>query len=513
MAQGESSERWSSRRGEAMAERVIVRRGTFVDSVTLMMASRDAENLDGIAEASIVNATPFNVELVEGQGFSLAGEEELGPNDLVIVFRGESEEALDAALASIEERLERKGERARSSTDRAAPRSVTSAARRRADLGLAVISVPGQHAAYECARALDAGLDVFCFSSGPTLEAEAVLKTRAIELGLMLMGPDCGTAILNGICLGFGNAVREGPVGIVGASGTGIQAITCLLDAGGVGISQAIGVGGRDLSHQVGGSMTLRGIELLTADRETETIVVVAKSPHPGVARRVAAAATRSGKRAVIAFPGLRVAADGEVGFDFATSLTEAAASAARSVGATLPAPARRGSVGSTRGAIRGLFSGGTLRDEAMAIVGESAGRVESWLGEDPTGAHVLVDLGDERFTQGRAHPMIDPSLRVSLLDQQSREAKVSVLLLDVVLGYAAHPDPAGELAPVIERALDRRPGELSFVVSLCGTDRDPQDLDRQADRLHRAGAVVTQSNADAAHLALEAAGLERTAP
>jgi len=215
----------------------------------------------------------------------------------------------------------------------------------------------------------------------------------------------------------------------------------------------------------------------------------------------------------VIAFPGLRVAADGEVGFDFATSLTEAAASAARSVGATLPAPARRGSVGSTRGAIRGLFSGGTLRDEAMAIVGESAGRVESWLGEDPTGAHVLVDLGDERFTQGRAHPMIDPSLRVSLLDQQSREAKVSVLLLDVVLGYAAHPDPAGELAPVIERALDRRPGELSFVVSLCGTDRDPQDLDRQADRLHRAGAVVTQSNADAAHLALEAAGLERTAP
>ena len=496
-----------------VTERVIVRRSTFLDSVTLMMASHDAANLDGVVEASIVNATPLNVELLERQGFSITAEEDdLGPNDLLIAIRGQSEEALNGALGSIEEYLRRKWEPARSGADRAPARSVSSAARRRADLGLAVISVPGQHAAYECARALDAGLDVFCFSSGPTLEAEASLKARAIELGLMMMGPDCGTAILNGVSLGFGNAIQAGPVGIVGASGTGIQAITCLLDAGGVGISQAIGVGGRDLSDRVGGSMTLRGIELLAMDRGTEAIVVVAKSPDLDVAQRVAVTAHGSGKRAVIAFPGLGGDREGELGFEFTGSLTDAAASAARGVGAQLPPPARRGSVGSTPGAIRGLFSGGTLRDEAWAIIDDAAGQVETRLGQEAGGGHLLADLGDERFTEGRAHPMIDPSLRVSILDQQSRDPGVGVLLLDVVLGYGAHPDPAGELAPIIEGALDRRPGELSFIVSLCGTDRDPQGLDRQADRLHRAGAVVTLSNADAARLALEAAGLVRAA-
>jgi FdrA protein len=492
---------------------VIIRRGTFFDSVTLMMASREAAKEEGVAAASVVNATPFNVELVERQGFAIVVEgEEPGPDDLLIAVRGDDEAALDRAVAAVDEHLRREPGATGGGAERAPARSLSSAARQRAELSLALISVPGQHATYECARALDAGLDVFCFSSGLPLEAEVALKSRALERGLMLMGPDCGTAILNGVSLGFANAVRPGPVGIVGASGTGIQAITCLLDAGDVGISHAIGVGGRDLSAQVGGSMTLRGIELLAADPGTETIVIVAKSPDLEVAEEVGRAVRESGKAAVIAFPGLERARSRELGFEPVLSLQEAAATAARSVGAELPPPARWGSVAPTPGAIRGLFSGGTLRDEARGILAEAAGPVGGELEDAPKGGHVLADLGDERYTEGRPHPMIDPSLRIDVLDEQSRDESVGVLLLDVVLGYGAHPDPAAELGPAIADALARRPGELGCVVSICGTDQDPQGLERQAVSLHEAGAVVTRSNADAAQLALAAAGLPEAA-
>lgn len=492
-----------------MAEQLIVRRGTFLDSVALMLLSRDAARLDGVEHASIVNATPLNVELVERQGFAIAADDKdgPGPNDLLIAVRAHGGEALTEALELIEDRLWERRPREPAGGERVPPRSVTTAARRRGELSLALVSVPGAHAAYECARALDAGLDVFCFSTGPSLEAEAALKARAGELGLMLMGPDCGTAILNGIVLGFGNATRPGPVGIVGASGTGIQAVACRLDAAGVGISQAIGTGGRDLSARVGGAMTRQAIELLGADGDTETIVVIAKSPDPDVARLVATAAGASGKRAVLAFPGLADAERAELGFEPAASLEEAAASAAHSVGRELPPAERLGSVENTPGAIRGLFSGGTLRDEAGAIIG-GAVSVGHSLEQADRGGHVLLDLGDERFTEGRPHPMIDLSLRLAMLERQARDPSVGVVLLDVVLGYAAHPDPAAELAPAIEQAAQLRSGGLSVIVSLCGTSGDPQGLRDQADRLHRAGALVSRSNTDAADLALAAAGV-----
>jgi FdrA protein len=488
-----------------MADRVIVRRGTFLDSVALMLVSRDASELEGVEQAQVVNATPLNVDLLERQAFSLpAGEEPPGPNDLLIAIRAEGDEPLAAAFALVDERLRRRPATEGGGPARAAPRSVTSAARRREELSLALVTVPGRYAAYECARALDAGLDVLCFSSGPSLDVEASLKARANALGLLMMGPDCGTAILSGAVLGFGNAVQAGPVGIVGASGTGIQAVACRLDAAGVGISHAIGTGGRDLSARVGGATTLRALELLADDTETEAIVVVAKSPDAAVAAQVDEAGGRTGKDVVLAFPGF--AGDGP-SVEHAGSLEEAAAAAAAAVGAKLPPPARAGSVEETPGAIRGLFSGGTLRDEALAIVAAAAG-AETRLEEAEAGAHVLLDLGDERFTEGRPHPMIDLSLRVSVLEQQALDPSVGVLLLDVVLGYGAHPDPAVELAPALERALGARRGELTAVVSLCGTAADPQGVDSQAERLHAAGAVVTRSNADAAELALAAAGL-----
>jgi FdrA protein len=336
--------------------------------------------------------------------------------------------------------------------------------------------VPGRHAAAECAAALEAGLHVFCFSDGVALEDELALKRLALERGLLMMGPECGTAIVYGVGLGFANVVERGPVGIVGASGTGMQALCCLLDAAGVGISQAIGVGGRDLNAEVGALMTARAVELLAADPDTETIAVVGKAgAQPAALERAAGS-----KPLVTAVPG-------------AGTLDQAAARLCALVGAApatfdeeLTAPARPGT-------ILGCFSGGTLCDEA------------AWLarGHD----HVFVDFGAEEYTRGRPHPMIDPTLRAEYIEREAGRREVAALLIDVVLGRGAHPDPATPLAQAIEAARAPRATPLAVIAGVCGTDRDPQRIAAQSERLRAAGAVVTRSPAHATALALQAVG------
>jgi FdrA protein len=530
------------------ASRVEVRRGTYHDSVTLMQVSRQAEELPGVEAAAAVAATPVNLELLARQGFAVdpAG---LGPSDLVLCVRAADDAAAGQAMEQVEALLAGAG---RGSTGggsgggpgAAAPRSLRAAARRDPGLNLAVLSVPGRHLGYEIAEALQAGLHVFCFSDGLDPATEAACKRVAAERGLLLMGPDCGTAIIDGVGLGFANAVRRGPVGVVGASGTGIQEVTCLLDAAGVGISHAVGVGGRDLSPEVGGIMTISALDLLGADDATERLVVISKPPDPGVARRVADAAAATGKPAVLAFPGLGDPPPLPPGVTFAGSLEAAAAWAVGSPAADgapephLPAPSPPEGDGSpaaqtvvpavhsppavTPGAIRGLFSGGTLCYEAMAVVAGVAGRAASNIPLRPewrltdlhrSEGHTFVDFGDDAMTEGRAHPMIDPGLRNERFRREAADPATGVVLLDVVLGYGAHPDPAGELAPLVERALAERPGGLSVVVSLCGAAGDPQDLDGQAAVLRAAGALVTRSSAQAARLALAAAGLGAAGP
>ncbi len=447
-----------------MTERVIVRHGAYHDSVTLMLVSRTAGREDGADAVAVGMATPLNLELLADQGFSVDGA---GPNDLVIAIRARDEAAADAAVAAVDRELATKGEAPATGGARPAARSLRSAA---GAANLAFLSIPGEHVAHEAAAALEAGLHVFCFSDGVSVEVEAALKRRAVERGLLFMGADCGTAILDGVALGFANAVERGPVGIVGASGTGIQEVSCLLDAAGIGVSHAIGVGGRDLSASVGGLMMRRGLELLAADDDTRAIVAISKPPDPAVAAGSEEVAAAAGKPVVL-------------GFDL--TLEEAAGRAAGLAGGALPAFDETLRRPPSPGRVVGLYSGGTLCAEAEAIVGG---------GE-------FTDFGADEFTRGRAHPMIDPSLRLDRLVTAGRDPGVAALLLDVVLGYGAHPDPAGELAPAIA-GVDRH-----VIVALCGSAGDPQGLDAQRERLEAAGAVVTRSNAHAARLAREAAG------
>jgi FdrA protein len=473
-----------------MSERVIVRGGAYYDSVTLMLVSRAAGATDGAEAVAVGMATPLNLELLRDQGFTVG---DAGPNDLVIAVRARDDEAIEAAVAAVERELAAKATPTVASV-RAAARSLAAAARRDEALNLAFLSIPGEHVAYEASAALEAGLHVFCFSDGVSLSEEVSLKRRAAERGLLFMGADCGTAIIDGVALGFANAVRRGPVGIVGASGTGIQEVSCLLDAAGVGVSHAIGVGGRDLSAEVGGLMTRAGLKLLAADAGTSVIVVISKPPDPVVADAIEAAAVATGKPVVLALLGARHEGAGEVArIDRASTLTDAALRAAELADGTLTALGASLRRPPAPGNVRGLYSGGTLCTEAAAIVGG---------GE-------FTDFGDDEYTQGRAHPMIDPSLRIEQLAVAARDPSMTVLLLDVVLGYGAHPDPAADLAPAIESAVGAR-DDLHVIVALVGAAGDPQGLEDQRERLEAAGAVVVRGNARAAALAREAAGLDR---
>ena len=374
--------------------------------------------------------------------------------------------------------------------------------------------MPGDYAAAEASKALHLGLNVMLFSDNVSLEDEIALKHHARERGLLVMGPDCGTAIVDGVPLGFANAVRRGSIGIVGASGTGTQQVTCLVHRLGAGISHAIGTGGRDLHKDVGGISMLQGLERLARDADTKVIVLVSKPPAADVARTVVKAARRAGKPVVLNFIGAPPDATGESLF-VARTLEDAANAAVllsegkRPSGRTgngTPAPAVR--LETDQRYIRGLFSGGTFCYEASSIITQAwsnapvdkARQLKNvWKSQGTT----LIDLGDDDFTRGRPHPMIDQRLRNDRMLEEAADPQVGVILLDVVLGYGAHPDPAAEIVPAILRAQRAAKGRtIAFVASVCGTDEDPQGLDKQEAALRDAGVLLETSNARAARLA-----------
>lgn len=379
---------------------------------------------------------------------------------------------------------------------------------------LALISVPGDYAALEAHKALGAGMDVMLFSDGVTIDDEVVLKRRARELGLLVMGPGCGTAIIDGVGLAFANVVRPGPVGVVAAAGTGAQEVTVLLDRYGSGISACYGTGGRDLYEDVGAITMLDAIDRLVADPATEVILCVSKPPSPLVAEQVLAALSATPKPAAVCFVGSS-GLDAPEGVTIAATLEDAAIAAARAAGATAERASDPAVDWVQPGVVRGLYSGGTLCSEAAAILAGLLPRVESNAaagaaiklapGQEPT-THACLDLGEEEYTRGRPHPMIDPFARAELLAGVAVDPAVSVILLDVVLGYGSHPDPAGALVPAIRAALSGR-DRLAVVAHVCGTEADPQVASRQEATLAEAGVRLAATNAQAARIAAALVG------
>jgi len=470
----------------------LVRRDAYADSVALMRVSTELRALSGVVAAAAVMATDLNREQLREAGLLTDEAAAAGAGDLLVAVRAESRAAAEAALERAAALLAER--RAGAPTGRAIdPRSVLSAARRAGDATLALISVPGPYAAAEAQAALSAGLHVFLFSDHVPLADEIGLKRRAAARGLLVMGPECGTSILGGVGLGFANRVRRGGVGLVGASGTGLQEVTSLIHLHGGGVSHAIGTGGRDLDEAVGGLTTLQALEWLGRDPGTRVIAVVSKPPSAAVARRVLGAAAATGKPVIACLLGWKEAPPAPV--RLVDTLDEAARSAVTALGGTPsvlaapPAPPRSG------GGVLGLYTGGSLCEEARSLVGTAGYRFD--------------DFGSERYTRGRPHPMIDPSLRNAAVAAAGADAQVGVLLVDVVLGDGAHADPAAALAPAVlaARASAGRQGRPFHVIGhVVGTDQDPQSLARQEARLREAGALVCPSNRLAAELAREIA-------
>lgn len=508
------------------AKRMI--KNLYRDSVSLMQFSEKVRLLDGIMQASAVMASENNISLLVEAGLLLQPVPP-SPNDLMIVIEGRDETSVNAALDQAETMLKAKSTESRDGGVRTIqPRSIEMGIESMSSANFVLISTPGEYAAAEARKALQHGLHVMMFSDNVSMEEEIPLKQYALEHSLLVMGPDCGTAIINGVPLGFANVIRRGDIGVVAASGTGLQQVTCLIDRLGGGITQAIGTGGHDLKSEIGGITMLQGIEALASDSKTKVILLVSKPPSPDVMKKVLEKAEQSGKPVVTIFIGADPGSVTHGNILGVKTLEDAAVAAVKlskgkKVGrfsnslpikyGVLVKPSTR-KLKKTQKYVRALFSGGTFCYENLLLMSEELGTVYSniplkkehklkdvWRSQE----HTAIDLGDDLFTQGRPHPMIDFRLRNERIIQEAKDNSTAVILLDVVLGHGSNMDPAGELVPAIlqaQKIAAKGKRKVIFVGFVCGTDTDPQNLARQEDMLRQAGMILTESNAQAARLA-----------
>jgi FdrA protein len=510
----------------AMTIKTLIKPSAYYDSVSLMLVARELSKLGGVRDAAVVMATEANKSILAEAGLLTPEARSTTPNDLLIAVIAESDALAEAALQKAESLLKKKTVTAESGEFR--PKTLRSALASHPDANVAVISVAGRYATEEAWDALQRGLHVLLFSDNVSLEDEIALKTYARDHGLLLMGPGAGTTILNGVALGFANVLPPGPVGIVSAAGTGLQEVSTLIARRGVGISQGIGTGGRDLKKEVGGIMMLEALKALQQDPATSVLVLVSKPPAGDVVQVILQQVSASQKPTVICFLGGDLSTLANLPNVFpARTLDECALLAVRAVqpegediqafltaekaGLAEQARSLKPKLNAQQRYLRGLFSGGTLCYEAQVIWKEMLAAPVYSNAPLPGGSamtdstksyqHSAVDLGEEEFTVGRPHPMIDNDLRIRRLFQEANDPEVAVILLDVVIGYGVHLDPAAELAPAIRQIRHFARRELLVVASVTGTEQDPQRLSAQTTVLQSAGAIVCDSNAAAARL------------
>jgi FdrA protein len=464
---------------------ILIKKNSYFDSITLMRLSNEIKKIPGVKKAHVAMATEHNKSLLSEN--KLWSEEVLtaSPNDLLIAFASDLDHSEKAVLMMVDAFFARPS--ITSTTSLVSASTIKEALATDKQFDFCFISVPGEYAAREARIALEQGLNVMLFSDNVSLEEELSLKLLASQKNLLMMGPDCGTAIIEGVGFGFSNNVRKGQVGIVGASGTGIQEVSCLLDRMGIGVSQVFGTGGRDLKKEIGGLMMIQGIQLLASNPETELMVLISKPPHPEVATKIFEKLEGISMPIVICFLGLEkpvIALPSNA--HFTTNLTDTACLVSHLLGNSFEVPIPDFQFDKKKGKIFGLFCGGTLAAEAAFIIGKE---------------HTIIDFGDDEFTKGRPHPMIDPEVRNQAFLSYAQEKDIAVFLFDIVLGFGSHPDPAGNLRPIISK-IQAFNQNCYFVASVCGTEEDPQTYSVQVNTLESLGVIVTPSNMRAAQIA-----------
>jgi succinyl-CoA synthetase alpha subunit len=452
----------------------------------------------GVLQTAVFMGSDANKEVLVGLGFEMADIQNATANDLIVGINAESQNTVDEIVSNLDNWLTEVTSTKKSSEIRSLDQAVNS----RPDSNLVVISVPGEYAAHETRKCLDAGKNVFLFSDNVSIEDEIALKDLASQRGLLVMGPDCGTSLIGGIGIGFANSIRRGRIGAIAAAGTGLQEFTCGVHNQGYGISHAIGTGGRDLKDEVGGITTLMALKVLEMDPSTDVIAMISKPPGQQTLEKVVAQIKKCKKPVICCFLGVDAPIPGEGKFfRWAGNIDEAVQLAVESIGGQMTSVEAHRSIGPTKVLkgkyLRGVFAGGTFCYQSHS----NAPLEKSLELENPTQSyeHTIVDMGDEYFLVGRPHPMINSSQRALRILQEARDPDVGILLLDFILGFNSSLDPVGELVDSIleaQKIADMRGGELRIVASICGTDSDLQDLRLQKKLLVDCGVTVLSSNA-----------------
>ncbi|MDA2919501.1 acyl-CoA synthetase FdrA [Desulfobacterota bacterium AH_259_B03_O07] len=507
-----------------MAVLSTIKKNYYQDSMKLMQLSQRLSNVKGVNRASAIMSTEANLKMLKDAGLFSKLPDAVNANDLIVTVEAETVEIAENAIEMVDSLLTVSQV---STNYELEIDSLDSAYRELPGAKFAVISVPGSYAKIEAAKAIEKGLHTFLFSDNVTIDEEIELKQRAREKGLLMMGPDCGTAVINGVGLGFANVVNKGPIGVIGAAGTGLQEVTSLIHNWGSGISHAIGVGGRDLSERVGGIMTIESIEMLKSDKDTKALLLVSKPSSSTVEKKIIQKVLESGIPASICFLGRNTKKKSLKNVHFSSTLEDAASTAMKLIGVhrdlsnnTIENKLEKNinklanSLDSNQKYLRGLFSGGTFCYEAQQVLLPVLGRIYSNAPidiknklKDPnvSKGHACVDLGEEKFTVGRPHPMIDATIRSERIVKEASDSRVAVILFDIVLGYVASPDPAGELIPAIKEAkkISKKNGRsIAFVSHVCGTKMDPQNLESQTEKLEKVGVLVLPTNVLASRVA-----------
>ncbi|MDQ0175396.1 acyl-CoA synthetase FdrA [Bacillus chungangensis] len=500
----------------------IVKKNSYQDSINLMLLTNAIAATDGINKVQIMMATPANKDIFKAAGLYSEKLEEAESNDMAIVIDTDDEQKVDEVLEKVDQYLKDQSISSKSQ-DFETVRTWDRAKKTLPNATLALISVPGQYAAEEAEKALDMGLHTFLFSDNVPIEDEVKLKKKAHEKGLLVMGPDCGTGILDGIPMAFANVVNKGRIGIVGASGTGIQEVSTIIDRLGEGVSHAIGTGGRDLKEPVGAITMMDGIKALEKHKQTEIIVIISKPPAKEVRNQVVELLHSLSKPVVTIFLGEKPTQH-EGNVYQAYTLEETALIAVDlAKGREIKEDYNHGAyevdnihLKQEQTAIKGLFSGGTLASEAAVLISDALGLGTEITNEDgyvlKKDGHEVVDLGDDKYTQGKPHPMIDPETRAAFIEKAAHDEQTAVIVLDFVLGYGSHEDMASALLPSIEKAVAYAKGQgrtLYVVASVCGTENDPQDYQDHKKKLAEAGIIVKDSNNQAVRTALQIVGLQ----
>ena len=505
--------------------RTVVKKGSYQDSVVLMLLTNEISTIEGVNKVSIMMATPANKDIFKQSGLDTEELMAATANDMVVVADVDDEAMLDVIMENVEAFLKKQSTSNNASKGAESVKSWDKALDKLPDANLAVISIPGAYAALEADRALDQGLNVFMFSDNVTIEDEKALKEKAHAKGLSVMGPDCGTGIIQGVPIAFTNSVSKGSIGIIGASGTGIQELTTIIDRLGEGVNNAIGTGGRDLSTTVGGITMMDMIDAMEKDETVKVLIVISKPPAQAVREKISARLSGFSKPVITLFLGEKPEYH-EENFYHTYTLDEAARLAVSLVRgkevpeATVDVDESEFYKAEDNKTIKAYYSGGTLANEAAMLIKDALNVTDP--PEDIEGymlqldGNIVVDLGDDAYTQGKPHPMIDPAKRIECMQEAVDDESTGVILLDIMLGYGSHPDMAGALLPTIKELqakADAANRKVFFVATVCGTRRDYQGYDEAVNKLKDAGVIVCENNKLACQTAIRAIGRDFVEP